>query len=360
MLRRRLMYLCLVSLLLPGSGWARAGGSQPAPLPAEVAKALDAYERTLARHLQWKVHLRMEAEAVEPDRPAAQSTTPFSIDWIYYKDSERAAVSTIRREKGKVVGAYRSVIDGWFVSYPLPPPGQDALMAQFGGNAALRRGSSIPQALPALEGFAAADYVGLLQIIRSASKVSSSREAVDGHDCIAVHAVSDDYGDYRLWFDPAFDYYPVKIVVQKSGENYWSGRRLSEARNFASAKTGAPVGSRYVTFAMDRAKFDQIGGGWFPAECHISRLQMLEDGSSHRIDGVSRRLALDLGPQPAAEFAAHLRQGARLSNLENPQIPYCWQDGKPVPLVDQATLRHMDKTADVLRSQTATGGEGAR
>jgi hypothetical protein len=241
------------------------------------------YEGTLAKRQQWTTRLQMSAEALEPDMPSSQAKTPFTIEWTYYKDHERAAVRTVRTEKGKIIGAYMGLIDGWFVMYTLPPPGRDALAAQFGEDGAKRRGSAVPQALPAMEGFVAGDYAGLVQILRSAGNVTSSREIVDGHECVVVRAVSDDYGDYRVWFDPRFD-----------------------------------------------------------------------------TDGIGRRLSLELGAPPAEVFIPHIRAGAKLSNLENPQIPFCWRDGKAVPLIDQATLNHMDKTADLLRGQIVRSGEGSK
>jgi hypothetical protein len=157
------------------------------------------------------------------------------------------------------------------------------------------------------------------------------------------------------------DFYPRKIVVEKSPGNIWSGRRLGEGTPFAPRGSRGPVASSRVGFTMDRAKFDRVAERWFPSECRVVRVHEYGDGNSETTTSICRRTLIDFNPdfESAKAFVPDLRQDARLANQDDPQIPFIWNAGRPRPLIDPAVVRHMDQTAKDLK-QAIAASDGAK
>ena len=320
-------------------------GAEPAPTPVTE-------QVPQVRAGRWILQCRITGVSERTLAGVADQSKRFQLDCTCFRDGERLDVQTNRRDNGKPVRGWRSIVNGWYVSYEIPPPGKSALSGLYAADGSRFTGAALPSGWP-FEGYLAGDYVRFTDLLRSAPKVETSQEQVDGCLCLALKADLPDYGSYHLWLDPAADYLPRKVVVEKTAGNFWCGTPLEQWTKLAPGGGHGTVKLRSVTYTMDGAAFDRVEGRPFPLACRVTHIQRYEDGNSERTVMNCRRTALDLHPdfQARRAFAVELRQGARLANLVDQHLPYQWSHGKPVPLVDADVVAQMDRTARTLKQE---------
>jgi hypothetical protein len=292
----------------------------------------------------------------------ADHSQTFQLDSTCFRDGERVDVQTTRRDNGKPLRSWRSIVNGWYVSYEVPPPGKTALSGLYAADGSSFAGAAVPSGWGVFDGYVAGDYVRFSDLLRSAAKVETAQEQVDGCRCLALKTDLPDYGSYQVWLDPAADYLPRKAAVTKTAGNYWCGTRLEQWTKLAPRGSRGTVRLQSVSYTMDHAKFDQVQGRFFPLACRVTRIQRYEDGNVESTIMDCRRTAQDLDPdfEGARAFVPELRQGARLANLVDQHLPYQWSDGAPVPLVEAGLVAQMDRTARTLKQELdrKDGSEG--
>ena len=331
--------------------------TQAAPiLPSAMTSTaiLDAFERTVRSHPRWLMEMSVRDERTFANSPG--SAIHVSSHSLCCRDGDRIDVRVTRHQLGHPPFNWRSIVDRWYVAYEMPAPGKTSSLGMFAAHGHKFLGAAMPSGLPAFDGFVADDYVNLVDVVRSSTTALSLRSAperIDGYPCFVLDAVSADYGTYQIWFDPSVDFYPRKIIVHKSGNSFWSGKRLTQWTNLAPPGSKGAVMTREITYTLDSAQFDQSGGQWFPLQCRVSKVHRYVDGNAQFVTIDCRRTRLDLHPDfdSIKAFQPELRQGAKLSNQEDRQIPYQWSGGAPVPRIDRNAVAAMDQTAEQLRNE---------
>jgi hypothetical protein len=339
---------------------------------------LDEYEKTLKNRPAWLMETVTTYGVQHALGEGSQRSGGGGCHSVYLRDGDRVDVryspdaewtgssdkpQPVQPKRGGQRG-WRGIINGWYISYSVLAQGRPDSMAMFAPDGTKRRSKVLPalRGLEAFDGYLAEDPEPLLNVLRSAPsvRVREGPEPVDGHPCLALDADSPDHGRYRVWFDPASGYYPRRIVIEKSGDNLWADKRLSDWKNFMPQGSKGPTTAKLFTTTMDSAGLEQAGDVWLPAACRVTTVQQYADGNTKTIAMNCRRTRLELRPDFAAlgAFQPDLREGTRLINEENRQISYEWRDGKPVPKVDKAAVEHMDGTATRLRQELKrTGGK---
>jgi len=277
----------------------------------------------------------------------------FDLQSTCYRDGERLDVETTRWDEGKPVRAWRSIVNRWYVSYEVPPVGEQSPLGFYAADGSAFAGAAIPSAWGAFDGYIADDYIRFTDVLKTASRVQTSQETVDGFSCLVIKAQSPDYGSYQVWLDMAADRLPRKVVVEKTAANYWGKIRLKQWTYLAPRGSHGTVPLQRVTFTMGQVKLDQVQGRWFPLGCQVTRENHYADGNVQRTEMTCHRNGLDLDPDFAAAkaFVPQLRQGARLANQIEPQLAFQWKNQSPVPLVDSGLVAGMDQTATTLQQE---------
>jgi len=318
-----------------------------------AAAALDQHRQNQAVHPHWLLSCDIDGVTVSALARGSDHSRSFTLHCTYFRDGPRIDVRTVRFDDGRPVRAWRSIINGWYVSYQVPPAGKLALSGLFAAEGSQFIGAAMPSGVGALEGYAAGDYRSFDEIVATASQVRAIHDTVNGEPCVRVEADSADHGLYTVWFDPKIDYSPLKIVVQKLAQNYFGGSRLDQWTRLAPGGSRGTVLLRSISFTMDDAKYDKQGGRWFPLQCRVTRVHEYADGNSETTTMICKRTALDLNPDllSAKAFVPELREHAPLANLVDNHLPYQWTNDGPVAQVDEAVVAQMDRTAHTLRQE---------
>jgi hypothetical protein len=284
----------------------------------------------------------------------SQHAQRFLLDCTCFRDGDRIDVQTTRRDDGRPVRAWRSIVNGWYVSYEVPPAGERSPFGYYAADGRSFAGAAVPSALAVFVGYAADDFTPLSDLLKTVPRIQTSQETVEGVSCLHVRADSPDFGDYQLWLDLAARGLPRKMVVQKSAANYWGRQRLNEWTHLAPRGSRGSPSLQAVRYTLDQVQLDQVKGHWFPLAGRVTRVQTYSDGNVERTVMTCRRTAIDLEPDfaKARAFVPQLREGARLANQAQPHLPFEWKEGKPVPLVDRGLVAQMNRTAQSLRQQS--------
>jgi len=327
-----------------------------------ASAAVGPLTNTVGARMPTRCMLRFETDGAVKFALAPRSVHPdaFRLHCTCLRDGDRLDVLTIREDNGKLVCGWRSIIDGWFIAYEVPPAGKLAVGGLYARDGNQFVGAVMPSGLMALNGYVTGDFPSLTQIIQSATKLKTAAEDLDGVACQKLEAQSPDYGRFQIWLDPARGNCPIKIVVEKNANCYWGRQRLSQWTNLAPSGSRGTVLLRSMTFTLDQARFDYVQGYWIPLSCRLVRVEQFADGNEQTVTMNCRRTGLDLHPNFHAlgAFVPQLRDGARLENQSDAYLPYRWQRGGPQPLVDPSVVKQMDKTAAALHRELASGAEG--
>jgi hypothetical protein len=288
----------------------------------------------------------------------AQRSRDFRLVCTYMRDGQRLDIQTTRFEGGKPISGWRSIIDGSYISYQVPPRGSTALSGLYATDGSRFIGAAIPSAWGGFEGYAAGDYQSLADVLGSGAPVQLSQESIDGSPCMLLQMDSPQHGRYQAWLDPELNYLPRKLVVQKTAGDLMGNQSLSQWTRISPPGSRGIVGITAVSYTMDQTMFERVQGRWFPLACHVTRVQTFADGNSEITTMTGRRTRLVLDPDLSNAFRPKLRQGARLANQVDQHLPYQWKDGAAVPLVDHRVVKQMDETAAELKNEAShTGGE---
>jgi hypothetical protein len=205
----------------------------------------------------------------------------------------------------------------------------------------------------ALEGYVI-DPEPVVEICRKAvgPRVRDRQESIDGHPCWVLDT-SSRLGKCTVWFDPALGYWARKIVLEKGADDFSGGERVGSWSFVPDSGEGSVTAKRF-TYTVDGMKFERFGEILLPTACRVTFRREFSDGSWNVVRTDCTREKIDLKPdfqKVEGAFTPELAEGAVLFNQEDPQIPYAWHGGKPVPRVDRAAVESMDSTARQLRLQ---------
>jgi hypothetical protein len=301
----------------------------------------------------WLVQCEISGTAQWALVAGPEHSRDFRLNCTCIRDGDRFDVQTARYEAGKPVYAWRSIIDGCYICYEVPPPGKRAMGGMYASQGSHFVGALFPSGWGGFEGYAAGDYPSISELLDKAQQVEVGQETVDGSVCLRLNADIHGYGRYQAWLDPAMDYLPRKLFVEKSAGDLLGNLPLSQWTHLAPSGSRGTVALTQVSYAMDQTQFEKVASRWFPLSCRVTRVQSFADGNSETTTMRSRRTRLELNPDYTVirAFQPELRQGARLANLVDPQLAYQWKGAQAVPLVDASALAQMNRTADALKRE---------
>jgi dienelactone hydrolase len=319
---------------------------------AAALAVVDAYQRTLDQRPAWLMECSTRFSVEHGNVQGPDRVGGGFFNCTYIRDGGKADLRVVTGDewtgppnRRKAVGPakgresrWRGVLNGWGLSYEVPPDGKPAGFAMFCADGHQFAAKVIPaqKGLEAFEGFIAEDPSSLVDILRAAPVLrrSEGREAVDGVSCLRVDAQSPEHGKYTVWFDPAAGHYPRKMVVEKTGASLWWRKPLKEWTNFMPRGSDGPTGAKVFTYTMDAAKLENVGGTWVPLSCRVTAVQHYADGNVKTVTLACGRTKLDLNPdlQRLGAFKPDLREGARLLDELDREHPYEWRGAKPVPV----------------------------
>jgi hypothetical protein len=332
-----------------------------AALTASATLAAETNAPFTIRADRWLMAGNVRGEAIVKNAPASERSREFTLECTCLRDGNRFESETVRCEGASPVRGWRSILDGFYVSYQTPPRGKSALSGYFAKDGAHFAGAAIPGCFAPFQGFFAGDYVSLSEIKQSAPQIVTSEMKFDEVPCQTVTLDSPEFGHYQVGYDPAVGYLPRWAQVRKSARHVVGQQRLDEGPPRTPLGSIAPTPIVELLFTLDRVKFDQAQGEWFPLSCRITRVLRYADGNSETTIMDWHRTSLKLNPTvPAEAFTPEFRQGAHLSNLAESHLPLQWKDGHAVPLVDPKLVTQMNQTADALRQERERSATGAR
>jgi hypothetical protein len=315
-----------------------------------------------SRPSRWLIQCEISGTAQWAGVTGPEHSRSFQLSSTCIREDDRFDVQTARYESGKPVHAWRSIIDGFYICYEVPPPGKNAPGGMCAAEGRHFIGAVFPSGWGGLEGYVAGDYLTFGDILQKARQVEIGQETIDGCECARLKAEVPGYGRYQAWLDSAMDYLPRKVTVEKSGGDLLASLPLSQWTHLAPPGSRGTVALTAVSYMMDQTRFERVGDRWFPLSCRVTRVQNFADGNAETTVMQSRRTRLELNPDYAAlrAFQPELRQGAHLSNLVDPQLAYQWKDGQSVPLVNASSISEMNRTADALSRELHHVGAGEK
>lgn len=192
---------------------------------------------------------------------------------------------------------------------------------------------------------------GIVEILRTASdiKLRPAQEVIDGAATWVLEADSD-YGEYRLWIDPAAGYSARRVQVIKSQGNRTSGGRRA-------GTTGEPPqrdqGDELATATLymvtvEHTGLTNHGPAWIPEHTSVTTEIEREDGSHVRYSDSLTRYNVDLSAKSvhAGEFLPRALDGTPVEILgpaARSGVQYEWRGGKIVPYVSPEAARQLDR-----------------
>jgi hypothetical protein len=187
---------------------------------------------------------------------------------------------------------------------------------------------------PLLEGYSIDGRITDILRMATNTRILDQREEVDGHTCFVLTGSRSPFGRYTLWCDPNCGYMPRKILIEKSGDDTVGGRRIANMRYVTEGNR--PVNLSKLVYTVDSMRFQQFGAAFLPIECRMTTRHEYVDGNWHVMDDTCKREKVELKPDLKGAFQPNLPNGFRLTNLETPNAPYEWRDGRPMPLPNES------------------------
>jgi hypothetical protein len=310
---------------------------------------------------RWRMESAVDGNAMVLLAKGAEGSRELTLQCTCLREHKRYNVLIARFSGATPIQAWQSIVDGAYFFYQAPPPGKSAVAGFYAPDGQHFTGEALPSCLAPFLGFFAGDCIGFQEVKQQASRIALERIDVDGVPCQSVSLDSSDYGHYQVCYDPASGLLPRSAQVRKSGHQYAGRRHLEDGPPRTPAGSAGPTPVVELLFTLDHVKVERVQGWWFPISCRVTRVLRYGDGNRETTVMNWRKTALTLDPEISDEaFKPELRQGARLSNLTEPQLAMQWKDGRATPLVDAKILTQMDRTADALRRERQSAGAGQR
>lgn len=241
-------------------------------------------------------------------------------------------------------GGARSIVNGWYIMYPLPAPGKLAHSGKLRVDGKKELLYVLPGGLGAFEGYLAENRLDIVEIFRDDAQQlrEEPNQLVDGRLCVLLNAVTANYGTYKLWLDPAAAYLPRKVIVEKSPHDYFGPQPLEEQKHFAPYGSKGVVAATGFSYELSEVQIDTADGVPFPSSFRLTRTLRFLDGNSGKVTLKFRRTKLDLNPDFISDkvFQPELEDGTPLVDEQNPDFPFQWEKGRLIPLVDTRAREH--------------------
>ena len=309
---------------------------------------LDGFDRTIGAARTWSMRVRITittAASTQMDRK------PVNLEATYVRDGDRRDITSVSSERP---GETRAIVNGYCLYYFKSPTRIQNCQFALDGKKYVRM--AIESTIPyegALEG-RFVEPAGETDVLRHSTagdtRLLDAREPVDGAQC-AVVTGSSKYGTVTLWCDPTLGFLARKIVIVKTAHDLVGHNKVGDLRLRAPG-SGKLMAPERLTYTADSMKFEKLESVTMPASCRVTERYDFPSGIWYMREMTIVRDQVELHPdlnRPML-FQPDLPNGTKLSNQEDHQIPYEWHDGKPIPLVNADTVRHMDATADSVRA----------
>lgn len=232
-----------------------------------------------------------------------------------------------------------------------------------------RNMSSVERVPGVLEGYIRGDIgLSIAEIMRNADRVpltlKDGMDRVEGKLTYVLEAESQN-GTYRLWLDPKSGHSPVKILVQKKGNDLYFGRAVDtpvEIRQQPGAKY--PTGTKSsVTVTVDNISTSQMGPHWIPTSSRVKEEIKYENGESYFFEYLYDRNEINLDPDfsNSGAFQLDLPNGTPVFLMRQDVetgLKYEWRSGKVVSQFNLRLVWDIEKEMlDYLLRDSAEPGE---
>jgi hypothetical protein len=296
-----------------------------------------------------RLYYEVEGQSFSKFQPG-RAEQRFFLRTICVRQGDRIRIETLHWDNSQPKLGICRIIDGWYLGYELGPYETPGKRAMFATDGASRLGDLLPAALGAFDGFLEDEGASLQQIVKTADGCKVTADTVDNISCIRIDADNSSHGHFTIWLDPAADFLPRRLIVEKQSQHLWSGRRLSEWTNLRPPDSVGKVSCEGLRVVLDAVTLDNVTGRWEALTWQNTRTLAFSDGNEATAVMHGRRVSASFVPTlPKNTFQPDLRDGALLTNLANPQIPYEWTQGEPKPWADRSVVATIDQTAAALR-----------
>lgn len=318
----------------------------------DVSEVLDRYDAAQAKLVSFSAKGITTVEAI------GQNSTSFSYtESLFHTDGARVhhQYSQWRRLSSKDTprtasnGAQRAYLWDGRSSFEYRKEKDFDGRLFIAGNDDLRKGMvAIGYGGAPLMGIFHADHDPVGTILRDAGTISlrPQRELVGSSSCFVIDAVTD-HGRYAVWIDPDHGYNVAKAEVhKKEGDMAW-GKPLGWIGNVdnLALRGRKPEPYTSIHFSLENVVFRKIAGVWVPLEADYESTASRK-GSTSTIKTHYHCTEMQLNPDfdRIGAFVPDIPNETRTYVLETQGITYKWQDGKPVPVVDQRFLNGLDRS----------------
>ncbi len=215
------------------------------------------------------------------------------------------------------------------------------------------------QWLAFLYGHVEGDDRTIFEVVRSEPTeltLRKEREKQGTYDCVVLTAVNN-HGVFTIWVAPELDWNIVRFRQEMKGKNAWRDGRLSDV-----AKIPEPLREKLpphvllprqaLSWEVVVESYRKVDGGWMPDRAKYTHITDHGDGRLATGKAEIVMTAIDLDPVFADE---HFRPGfpddTPAIDRSVPQIAYVWRQGELVPVVDQQTIRQIDRDVEKERDR---------
>jgi hypothetical protein len=190
-----------------------------------------------------------------------------------------------------------------------------------------------------LDGFLWGDKQSIDVILKENSEITirSEMENVNGTDCHVIDA-NTPYGKYTLWFDPEHGYNIAKAKSYKSGNDLYFDKPVNVKLNSQSGvrMINKPPGEiENVDFSLEITEFQKVGDIWVPVKSETQITTKYDDRTTIYTKHL-KRTHVNLKPdfEAVKAFVPDIPEGTKISDIEDPQTSYIWQNNKKVQKID--------------------------
>ncbi|MCX5636535.1 MAG: hypothetical protein NTX52_02430 [Planctomycetota bacterium] len=210
-----------------------------------------------------------------------------------------------------------------------------------------------------LTGIFNGDLDPVSSILHQADTISvrNKMEQVGGSECYVIDAVTQS-GKYVVWIDPQHGYNIAKAEVYKEENDVAWGKPLGWQGDLSDLQFlgPRPVPLNSFSFTLKNVRFEKINDIWVPMEADYENTKTYTNGRIITTRMHDKRTYIDCAPdfEAVGAFVPDIPDGSRVFLEYAPGIRYVWQNGKPVPDVDQRFLDVLDNQIEQIKSKAKT------
>jgi len=225
--------------------------------------------------------------------------------------------------------------------------GNPRLLVTASGSKAVRRPLDHLREVQILFGQLADDDDKPLAEVILSGKNSARNVQLDGRPVVLVEA-DNAYGAQQVWFDPARNYWPVKMILTKRADDLEFGKPLATVNYDV---VGYPPGVRKeIVRDFGNVTFTRFGERDMISGFTYTEGQSFLDGAAattRSAVALEQFAYPDVNAADAFRLTMKIPDGTPVSMQDDPQVNYVWKNGAPVKRIEEAALKPFDSVTFV-------------